>query len=148
MAFAESTIRTVIEVLHDGQRGFTSLSKNLKNEKLKSFFTNEASHRGQFASELETALSAVTGKQVEEGGTTSGTIHRAWGELKGSMGGSDHTLLETAEQGEDVAKKAYAEALKVSDIPTPIRTILETQQTHIHQSHDQVKAMRDSLVGA
>jgi len=26
------------------------------------------------------------------------------------MGGSDHTVLETAEQGEDAAKKAYEEA--------------------------------------
>jgi hypothetical protein len=28
------------------------------------------------------------------------------GDLKGTMGGSDHTLPETAEQGEDTAKKA------------------------------------------
>jgi uncharacterized protein (TIGR02284 family) len=85
-------------------------------------------------------LSAIAGKKVEEGGTASGTIHRAWGEMKGKLGGSDHTLLATAEQGEDVAKKAYAEALKVSDIPAPIRTLIETQEMHVQQSHDQVKA--------
>ena len=40
-------------------------------------------------------------------GTTAGTLHRVWGDLKAKLGGGDHTLLETAEQGEDVAKEAY-----------------------------------------
>jgi uncharacterized protein (TIGR02284 family) len=71
-------------------------------------------------------------------------VHRAWGELKGKLGGSDHTLLETAEQGEDVAKKAYEEALKVSEIPTSITGILKKQQAHIQLSHDKVKALRDA----
>jgi uncharacterized protein (TIGR02284 family) len=77
-------------------------------------------------------------------GTASGTVHRAWGELKGKLGGTDHTLLETAEQGEDVAKKAYEEALKVSGIPSSITSVLRKQQPHIQQSHDKVKALRDA----
>ena len=61
------------------------------------------------------------------------------------MGGGDHTLLETAEQGEDAAKKAYEEALKEAGTVRPaIRQLLERQQTHIKQSHDKVKAFRDS----
>ena len=94
--------------------------------------------------DLESALSAETGKSIQEGGTASGAVHRTWGELKGKLGGSDHTLLDTAEQGEDVAKKAYEEALKVSGIPASITSILRKQQPHIQQSHDKVKAMRDA----
>jgi uncharacterized protein (TIGR02284 family) len=60
------------------------------------------------------------------------------------MGGSDHTLLATAEQGEDAAKKAYEEVLKVNDVPTPVLSILKKQQSHILASHDKVKAMRDA----
>ena len=148
MAFAESTIRNVIEILHDGERGFSSLSKNLKDERLKTFFTDEASYRGKFAHQLETALSAIAGKHVEEGGTTSGTLHRVWGELKGNLGGSDHTLIESAEQGEESAKKTYADALNDPDIPTPIRAILEEQQVHIHKSYERVMAMRHSFAAA
>ena len=145
MPFQESVVRTVIEVLHDGERGFASLSEHLKDPKLKTYFLEESSHRAQFATELESALTPATGKDVKEGGTASGTLHRVWGEVKGSLGGSDHTLLETAEQGEDAAKNAYSEALKVSDIPAPIRSLLEHQQGHIQQSHDTVKAFRDAL---
>ncbi len=145
MAFEESAVRTVIEVLHDGARGFKSLSEHLKETRLKTFFAEEGLHRGSMATELEATLSTVIGKSVSEGGTASGAIHRVWGEVKGAMGGSDHTLLETAEQGEDVAKRAYEAALKVDDLPTGIRTVLLQQQQHILASHDKVKAMRDSV---
>jgi uncharacterized protein (TIGR02284 family) len=144
MAFETKAVRTVIEVLHDGEKGFQSLGQELKDPRAKSYFTEEAATRGRFASELELALSAAGGKAVSEGGTTSGAIHRAWGELKAKMGGSDHTLLETAEQGEDAAKKAYEEVLKMRDVPTPIQSLLREQQTHILASHDKVKAMRDA----
>jgi uncharacterized protein (TIGR02284 family) len=131
-------------VLHDGERGFQSLSKEIKNPTAKTFFQEEAARRAEFANDLESALSAETGKKIEEGGTASGTVHRAWGELKGKLGGTDHTLLETAEQGEDVAKKAYEEALNVSGIPSSITSVLRKQQPHIQQSHDKVKALRDA----
>ena len=145
MAFEEKTVRTVIEVLHDGERGFASLSEHIKEPRVKSFFAEESSSRALFATELETALSAATGKDINEGGTASGTVHRVWAEVKGNLGGSDHTLLETAEQGEDAAKKAYAEALKVDDLPAGVRAILIKQQPHIQASHDKVKAFRDSI---
>ena len=54
----------------------------------------------------------------------------------------DHTLLVTAEQGEDVAKKSYADALE-KDLPLPIRQLLAEQQAHILTSHDYVKRARD-----
>ena len=144
MAFENKAVRTVIEVLHDGEKGFKSLGEELKDPTAKSYFIEEAATRGKFASELQSALGSATGEKVTEGGTASGAIHRAWGELKSKMGGSDHTLLETAEQGEDAAKKAYEEVLKINDVPSPVQSILRKQQTHILASHDKVKAMRDA----
>lgn len=144
MAFENSAVRTVIEVLHDGEKGFHSLGEQLKDARAKSYFMEESAVRGKFASELELALSSVTGEKVSEGGTASGTMHRIWGELKTKMGGTDHTLLETAEQGEDAAKKAYEEVLQKNDVPAPVVSILRKQQSHIMASHDRVKAMRDA----
>ena len=34
-------------------------------------------------------------------GSASGALHRAWADVKASLGGGDHTLLATAEEGED-----------------------------------------------
>jgi uncharacterized protein (TIGR02284 family) len=144
MAFENKAVRTVIEVLHDGEKGFQSLGEQIKDPQAKRFFMEESATRGRFADELQVALGSTTGEDVDEGGTMSGTMHRAWGELKGKMGGGDHTLLETAEQGEDAAKKAYEEVFKMDDIPSNVVTLLRSQQTHILASHDRVKAMRDA----
>jgi uncharacterized protein (TIGR02284 family) len=145
MAFEEKAVRTVIEILHDGQKGFSSLGEQLKDPKAQTYFREESATRGKYATELEAALGSATGKEINEGGTASGTVHRTWGELKGKLRGDDHTLLDTAEQGEDVAKKAYEEVLTVQDLPAQVRTVLEKQQSHILASHDKVKAMRDSV---
>ena len=74
--------------------------------------------RRSFAKELEAELADHSGNAEDIGGTTVGALHRSWGDLKANLGGSDHTLLETAEQGEDAAKKAYKEALE-GQIPSP-----------------------------
>jgi hypothetical protein len=54
----------------------------------------------------------------------------------------DDTLLATAEEGEDVAKEAYDNAMSAY-LPEPVREILESQASHIQESHDFVKAARE-----
>jgi hypothetical protein len=54
------------------------------------------------------------------------------------LGGGDHTLLETAEQGEDTAKKSYKEALE-KELPAPVKQLLATEYEHKQKSHDYVK---------
>ncbi len=145
MAFDEKAIRTVIEVLHDGERGFATLSTELKTPSAANYFLEESQIRGQFASDLEAALSATKNEVVEESGTASGTLHRVWGELKAKLGASDHSLLATAEQGEDAAKKAYEEAVQLTDLPPALKSMLVKQQRHVLAAHDRVKLLRDSI---
>jgi uncharacterized protein (TIGR02284 family) len=140
MADEKDIVKDVVQVLLDGRKGFSDLAEHIKDPQMKAYFVKESQTRAQYASELESAA----GFKRDDSGTAGGAMHRAWGDLKGKMGGGDHTLLETAEQGEDAAKKAYEEALQKPEVAGNIRQILEKQQTHIRQSHDQVKAFRDS----
>lgn len=143
MAYQNDKVKTVIQVLHDGERGFADIGEHLKDAQLKSYFIQEAQTRGSFARELEAEYGTTTGESNDIGGTAAGTIHRVWGDLKANLGGGDHTLMETSEQGEDAAKKAYSEALQDDSISGSLRSILTKQQAHIQQSHDKVKAFRD-----
>jgi uncharacterized protein (TIGR02284 family) len=140
----ESTLRLVIQSLIDGQEGFRKIGENLKEESLKRYFLAESLKRAEFRGELEEVLHQEGIEDVKESGTATGTALRVWGELKAKLGGGDHTLLVTAEEGEDEAKSAYREALE-TDLPLPVRTLLATQAAHIQNSHDFVKAARDSL---
>lgn len=139
----ESTLKELIETLRDGHQGFTELGHRLQDNTAKRFFLEETQVRAQYAAELENELHRLGVKDVKVGTSATSKVHRVWAELKSKMGGGDHALLDTAEQGEDVAKKAYADALKV-ELPTPLRQVLTTQQEHVQMSHDKVKAMRDS----
>ena len=139
----QKSLRGVIEILQDGHKGFADIGHALKDPTAKRFFMEETQKRSEFAAQLENELHRMGVQDVKESGTTAGTMHRAWGDLKAKMGGGDHTLLETAEQGEDAAKKAYEEALK-EKLPAPVRELLTRQQAHIIAAHDKVRAFRDS----
>ncbi len=137
------TLGKLIDVLRDGHQGFMELEKNIQDPAARTHFLKETQERANFSGELENELHRLGVKDVHQSGMVSGKIHRTWGELKAKLGGGDHTLLATAEQGEDVAKKAYEEALK-EHLPSDIREVLTRQQASIQASHDKVKAMRDS----
>ena len=143
MAYQNEYVKTVIQVLHDGERGFTDIGEHLKDPQLKGYFIQEGQTRGSFARELEAEYGTLDGEANNIGGTTVGTLHRVWGDVKANLGGSDHTLMETSEQGEDAAKKAYAAALEDESVSGAMRSILQKQQAHIQASHDKVKAFRD-----
>ena len=117
-------VKTVIQVLNDGARGFPDIGEHLKSPELKTFFLEEGQTRAQYAREVE----AAAGLSGDVGGTTAGSVHRVWGDLKANLGGGDHTLLETAEQGEDAAKKAYKEALEDTSLESNVRSVLQRQQ--------------------
>jgi uncharacterized protein (TIGR02284 family) len=138
----EAALHLVIENLIDGQQGFQTIGEELRDDTLRRYFLAESLKRAQFRGDLETVLHQEGVHDVKESGSLSGTVYRTWGSLKSKLGGGDHALLETAEQAEDEAKKAYADAME-RELPVPIRQLLSTQAAHIESSHDYVKNARD-----
>ena len=140
----EETIYSLIEILIDGQQGFQKIGDEVKDPVLKVYFLNESLRRAEFRGQLETLLRDQGVHDIKEKGTAGGTIRRTWAELKVKLGGGDHSLLETAEQGEDAAVHAYEDALANTELPLPVRQALSSQNAHIQASHDYVKAARDA----
>ena len=140
----EFVLKSLINILQDSQKGFADIGDHLKDETLKHYFLAESLKRASFRAELENELHRGGVHDVKESGTTTGAIHRVWADLKAKLGGGDSTLLDTAEQGEDVAKKSYEDALN-RDLPLPLRQLLAEQQAHVLTSHDYVRNHRDAL---
>ncbi len=137
-------LKSVINTLQVSQKGFADIGEHLKDESLKRYFLAESLKRASFRGDLEEILHQNGVHDIKETGTTTGVLRRVWGDLKAKLGGGDHALLETAEQGEDEAKKAYKEALN-QNLPLPVRQLLADQQAHILISHDFVRTHRDAL---
>lgn len=140
----ERVLRSVINTLQDSQKGFADIGEHLRDETLKVYFLAESLKRARFRGDLVEVLHQSGVSDVNETGTVAGALHRAWGDLKAKLGSGDHGLLETAEKGEDEAKKAYADALD-QELPLPVRELLAEQQAHILTSHDYVRNHRDAL---
>ncbi|RSL16258.1 uncharacterized protein (TIGR02284 family) [Edaphobacter aggregans] len=140
----ERALNSLISTLLDSQKGFADIGEHLKDETLKRYFLAESLKRASFRGDLEEILHQNGVHDIKESGTTTGTLHRVWGDLKAKLGGGDHALLQTAEQGEDEAKKAYKDALD-QDLPLPVRQLLAEQQAHILTAHDYVRSHRDVL---
>ena len=142
----ERILLDVITTLQDGQKGFADLGEHLKDDTLKRYFLAESLKRASFRADLEAELHRAGMADVKDSGSMTGTIHRTWGDLKAKLGmADDHSLLATAEQGEDEAKKKYQDALS-QELPLPIRQLLTEQQAHVQTAHDYVKRHRDELV--
>jgi uncharacterized protein (TIGR02284 family) len=137
-------LNSLISTLLDSQKGFADIGEHLKDEILKRYFLAESLKRASFRGDLEEILHQNGVHDIKESGTTADSIRRAWGDLKARLGGGDHTLLETAERGEDEAKKAYADVLN-QDLPLPVRQLIVDQQSHVLTSHDFVRNHRDAL---
>ncbi len=135
MANDNLTIKTLISVLRDGEKGYADIGQHIDNPQQKAFFMEESKVRGSYAAELESAVNRVTDADVHETGTTLGTIHRVFGDLMGKLGGGDHSLLKTAVGGEEAAKKAYQEALADNTISDTIRSVIAKQSQHVAQAH-------------
>jgi uncharacterized protein (TIGR02284 family) len=139
---AESAVQGVIEILIDSQEGLVTVGEKLQDRILKRYFLTESLKRAEFIDELETALREQGVRRLREHGSVAGTLHRTWARLKSRLIGGDHTLLVTAEQGEDAVREVYSKAIEANPSWT-LRQILAVQATHIQQVHAYVKAARD-----
>jgi uncharacterized protein (TIGR02284 family) len=139
-----SVIEKLIETNRDGEKGYKDAAEHIKRPDLKAFFMEQSAERGRLARELEAELARLGKTGKKESGSVAGAMHRAWIDTKANLGGGDHTILESVEQGEDSAKEAYEKALSAS-LPSEVQVIVRRQAESIRSAHDRVKSMRDAL---
>ncbi|MGE0351030.1 PA2169 family four-helix-bundle protein [Hydrogenophaga sp.] len=137
-----NTLNKLIETCKDGEYGFKASADHAVDPQIKQLFDARAQDCRRAAAELQT-LVVQRGGKPEDSGTASGSVHRGWVAVKGTLAGySDLAMLEETERGEDTALKAYREALK-EDLPIEIRSIVEAQLQGVKRNHDQIRTLRD-----
>ena len=135
-------IENLIETCRDGETGYLHAAGVADDPELKSYFEKQSLERAQFRVELTEALKKLGEPNPDTSGSGAAVLHRAWFELKDDMGGGDHTLLESVEQGEDRAKAAYVDALQ-TQLPVEIGQLVRNQHASVKAAHDRVRAWRD-----
>jgi uncharacterized protein (TIGR02284 family) len=140
-------VEHLIERCRDGQNGFQEAAEKVKRTDLKSFFIEVSAERGEFAEELQTELARLGKPEKKVSGSAEGALHRACVDTKVARGGEDHTVLDSLDHGQDVAKDADNKALS-GHLPATVGEIIRRQAASVQRVHDQVKAFRDQAKAA
>ena len=141
-----NTLKNLVQILHDGRDGYRQAADNVQDVRLQQLFEMLATQRSQFSRELEPYLaSAGEANPQDQGGTVSGAVHRGWIDLKASLTKQDaHSILAEVERGEDVAKKAYSDAVEEKDISDDVRQVIARQSVDVLSAHNQIRDLRDA----
>lgn len=142
----QALLNELVETLKDGQKGYADAMTDVEDASLKDTFKHFAAQRANYITELEDQMFKLDlHPKTDEGSSVTGTVHRAWIDLKSALTSKDnHAVLAECERGEDYAKKAYDTALKAQDLPGSLKTVLEKQAQGVHEAHDKIKSLRDS----
>ena len=143
----ETTLRSLIRVLEDSQRGMAEIGERLRDQTMRRYFLMESLRRANFRGELENILHQHGIADINESGTAMGIVYRAWAGLKAALGAGDDAMLATAEQAEEEARDAYRIALN-AELPVPVRQKVVEQRTHILIAHEYLREQREGLKAA
>ena len=138
-------LEDLIRINNDRIEGYEKAAGDLKPEDsdLRMIFLRAIDQSRKIRMVLGTEVQ-ILGQAIPSGTTGSGSIYRAWMEIKATFTGhTRHAVLASCEYGEDAAQKAYESALKSEHLPEYLSTTVLEQKKELKAFHDEIKALRD-----
>ena len=140
------TLNDLIIINNDRFEGYQKAMEQTKDADLKSMFTAFSNQSKANNAILRSLVPASEETPDRDETRLSGKFYRAWMDVKNALDAGDRKkILSSCEYGEDVAKKAYQDALDDRDeLSAEAAATIQKQYDEILKAHDQVKALRDS----
>lgn len=138
-------LNDLIRINNDRIEGYEKAVKDLKPEDqdLSVLFLKAIDQSRKIRIVLGNEIQTL-GESIPDGTTGSGSIYRAWMELKLTFTGhSRHSILASCEYGEDAAQKAYESALESEHLPEYLSRIVLEEKEELKEIHDRVRMLRD-----
>lgn len=124
-------LNELLEKTYDAEKGFKKVAENVENKSLKTYFRNKADERYTFGHELKDEIKSFN-QEIDKGGSTLGTIHRAWIDTKALFSLNDEeSMLEEVIRGEKAAIAEYDDVLSETTLPTSTQTLIRSQKNKI-----------------
>ncbi|RDK85479.1 ferritin-like domain-containing protein [Marinirhabdus gelatinilytica] len=138
-----NNLQELLEKNIDAEEGYSKAMKDAKNNRLKSFLQHQAAKRSQFVTELNQEIRNLNETPKEKGSTT-GSLHRTWIDIKSSLtGNDDEAVLEECIRGDKASVEEYEERLQENRFPQNIQQTLNNQLSEIRGTLSKVKSLED-----
>ena len=135
-----AVLNHLIETCKDAERGFRHVAEHAANPAVKSLFLDIASQRGRFAADLLPHAQRLGGAR-EADGTTAGTLHRTWMDLRHALSHDDQeSVVREAERGEHFSRGVYKDALD-GLLPPSVRDVVESQYAELQKTAERLRAL-------
>ena len=138
-------LSALLEKNYDAEKGYKKAIEHTENTDLKKFLKGQALQRNHFATELDKIIHELNEHPKEKAsGSTLGSIHRFWMEVKSSWSKKDdESILEECLRGEKASLNEYEEKIKNNILSPEIKAVLEKQRDSIQKTLRQIKVMED-----
>jgi uncharacterized protein (TIGR02284 family) len=135
-----AVLNHLIETCKDAERGFRHIAEQAADPVLKSLFLDIASQRERFAADLLPHAQRLGGASTHEG-TTAGTLHRTWIDLRSAISRGDPVAaIHEAERGEHFSRGVYRSALD-GLLPPTARELVEAQYAELRKTADRLRGL-------
>ncbi len=129
-----AVLNSLIETCKDGERGLLHAAELVTDPALKTFFTDTAHRRAQFATQLLPHAQRMGGAETADG-TAGGTLHRKWMDVRSALSRhDDRAIVSEAERGDNLTVLAFKSAVEGA-LPATVRDLVERGYDEVRASH-------------
>ncbi len=138
-----NALQNLLQKTYDAEAGYKQVMTKAENEPLKKWLQIRAARRSQFANELDAHIRNFNADPVEKG-TTLGSAHRTWINVKSAMSfNTDEAILEECVRGEEASINEYKEQISNVNFNPEVRGLLVNQKEMVMADLKTVNALED-----
>ena len=130
----DHALRLLIEVCHDGWRGYNAAAAAVGSAELRRLFERFAAERAQIAEQLARKLGRPA--RAPDHGTFGAVLHRGWLNLV-AAGGSTAAILRECTRGETAALRQFEEVL-AHDLPDEIAALVRVECERVLDARNRI----------
>ena len=140
-----TVMKTLTDTLADSVNGYRDAAQHVDSAEFRAMFTELADERSQVLSDLQSELTRF-GASADRDGTTMGSLHQRWLDLKASItGNDDKAVINEVERGEDYLKEKFEAAMASDALDGSFRGVVERAYGSVREGHDRVSELKRAL---
>ncbi len=134
-------LNTLIETTLDSADGYSQAAAKAEQGGYKDVFIRWADDRRQVVTQLQGQVRRLGGTP-EDDGSILAAGHRMFLKLRDSVTGSDESVIDEVERGEDFIKAKYESALEDEELSPEVRNAVVQAYASVKTGHDQARDLK------